>query len=309
MSLSAVDSIQHGLLNLRANWQLIVVQFLQTLVVTVVSILGLVPIVFALGFTFLRGALERFDSGGGTELLERLLEAGVPLIVALLATTLIWTIAFVVYCYFQGGIFGVLAVGERQTRSGSARWQSYRAFSRSALFESAERLTWPIFWLVNLFLLIGLAALAATALVFAGFVVLLGQGHEAVQIGLGCLALLLLALVMVFLSVWMQLALAELASGTRGVLAAAKTALTTAGRRLPAVALLFLLLFVASIVMAIVFMPVSMVLEFGLRDQMGAYLTAQALVSLAQWLVSGMLTVAWSATCVALVTGEHRVAA
>lgn len=309
MSLSATDSIQHGLLNLRANWQLVVVQFLQTLAVTLVAILGLVPVVLALGFAFLRGVMANFASSGGTELLERGLEAGVPLIVAFLAATLIWTIAFVVYCYFQGGILGILAAGERRAQSEGVRWQSYRAFSVRSLFAFAEGLTWPIFWLVNLFVVIGLAAVAGFGFIIVGLFVLLGEGSKAVLIGLGCSVFLLLALFMMLLSVWMQLALAELATGTRGVLAATKAALAIAGRRLPGVALLFLLLFVASIVLAIVLMPVSMVLEIALRDRAGAYFTGQAFVTLVQWLVSGVLTVAWAATFVALVNGEHEAVA
>jgi hypothetical protein len=309
MRLSAIDSIQHGLLNLRANWQLVIAQFLQTLSVTVISILGLLPIVFALGFTFVRGALENFDSRGGSELLERVLEAGVPLVVALLATILIWTIAFVVYCYFMGGIFGVLAQGERQALSAEAGWKSYRAFSTRGFFDFSERLTWPIFWLVNVFVLIGLIVLAGCAVIVVGLVMLLDQGPQVVRFGLGCLVLLLLALFMMFLSVWMQLALAELARGTRGFLSAVKAALAIAGKRLPGVAVLFLLLIVASITMAIVFVPVSLVLEIAFRDRMGAYFLGQALVSLVQWLSSGILTVAWSATCVALVIGEQEAAA
>ncbi len=309
MRLSATDSIQHGLLNLRANWQLVIVQFLQILAVTLISILGLVPIVLALGFAFLRGAMASLESGGGDELLEHILEAGVPLIVALLATTLIWTIAFIVYCYFQGGIFGILASGERRAQAEATGWQSYRVFSTRALFEVAERLTWPIFWLMNLFLLIGLGALTGFGSVIVGFVMLVGQGHEVVGIGIGCLMFLLLALFMMFLSVWMQLALAELATGTRGVVAASRAALAVAGRRLPGVALLFLLLFVASIGLAIVLVPVSMVLEIALKDWMGAYLAGQAFVTLVQWLLSGILTVAWAAIFVALVHGEHEAAA
>ena len=64
MRLSAIDSLQHGLLNLRANWQLILLQVLQSLLVMVISLVGLVPIVMVLGFTFVRGAFDNFGSGG-----------------------------------------------------------------------------------------------------------------------------------------------------------------------------------------------------------------------------------------------------
>ena len=309
MRLSALDSIQHGLLNLRANWQLVVVLFVQTLVVSAISLVGLVPIVLVLGFAFLRGVMSAFDSSGGGQLRERILEAGIPLILAFLAAGLIWTIAFVVYCYFQGGVLGTLAAGERRAISEGVRWQSYREFSVNAFCKLAEGLTWPIFWLLNLFVLMGLAALTAFGVVAAGLFVLLREGSGAVQFVLGCSVFLVLVIAMILLAAWMQLALAEIVTGTRSALAAARRALGIAGRRFPGVALLFLLLFVASIVLAIILVPVSMVLEMALRERMMAYLTGQALVTLAQWLSSGFLTVVGSATLVALVIGEHEATA
>ena len=114
---------------------------------------------------------------------------------------------------------------------------------------------------------------------------------------------------MMLLAVWMQLALAELVTGTPSALAAARRALAIAGRRLPGVALLCLLLLVVSIVLAIILVPVSMVLEIALRERMMVYFTGQALVTSVQWIASGVLTVVWSATLVALVIGEREATA
>lgn len=309
MRLSATDSIQHGLLNLRANWQLVLVQVLQTLIVGLISILGLVPVVLALGFTFLRSVVTDWSSSGATRIFERVLEAWVPLLGALLAATLIWTLAFVLYCYFQGGILGTLAEGEHRARSGGFEWQSYRAFSKRSFFEHAEELTWPVFWLMNLFALLAFSPIAALVLVMAVLSRLGGDGLEALWIAFGCLGFLFLAVFMMALSVWMQLALAELANGARGAVRAAKAALVVAGRRLPGVALLFLLLIVTAMIVAIVLTPVSMVLEMAFRGRVGLFLAGQALVTLAQWSLSGIVTVAFLATVIALVAGEHREAA
>ncbi len=309
MRLSAIDSIQHGLLNLRANWQLVVVLLVQILAVSVLSMLGLVPIVLVLGFAFLRSVMSTFDSNSGPELLSRLLESGPPLMLAFLAATLIWTVAFVVYCYFQGGVLGTLAAGERRAVSEGIRWQSYRVFSTRAFYKLAEGLTWPIFWVLNLFALIGLAAVAVFGVLAVGLFVLVREGPGAAQLVLGCSVLLVFLIAMMFLAVWMQLALAEIVTGTRSALAAVRRALAIAGRRLPGVALLFLLLFVASIVLAIILVPVSMVLERALRERTTAFITGQALVTLVQWLSSGFLTVVWSATLIALVIGEHEATA
>jgi len=309
MKLSAIDSLQHGLLNLRANWQLAVVLFVQTLVVSVISLLGFVPVALVLGFTFLRGVLSDFDTDGGAALLGRIAESIGPLILAFLAATLIWTIAFVVYCYVQGGVLGTLAAGERKAVTESIRWQNYRVFSLQAFFRHAEGLTWPIFWLLNLFMLIGLVFITVFGIGAVAISALLSQGPTAAQFAVGCLALLIFVVAMMLLMVWLQLALAELATGTRSALAATGAALKVAFKRLPGVALLVLILFVLSIVLAIIFLPVSMVLEVALRQRMGAYFAGQAMITLVQWLASGFVTVGWSATLIALVLGERELAA
>lgn len=306
MRLSAVDSIQHGLLNLRANWQLVPILLLQSLAVTLLSLLGCVPIVMVLGLAFLRGVASQFDSFDPERLAMRLLEAGPPLIFAFLVATLVWTVAFVAYCYFQGGILGTLAAGERLGGADGANWQRYRAFSRKLFFEAAERLTWPIFWLLNLFLAVVLAVLVAFSVlaVAAGFAV--AEGPAAVPIALGCFALLGFTLFAVALSVWMQVALAHLAVGRRGVLAASRAALSTLFGRLPAVLLLFLLMVVVSIGASLVFTPFSMVLERALDGHLTAYFSGQAVIVLAQWLASSILGVAWSAVLIALIAGEKE---
>ena len=106
----------------------------------------------------------------------------------------------------------------------------------------------------------------------------------------------------------MQVALAELATGGRGVVTASRAALSTILKRLPGVALLFLLLLVASTALTVVVMPLSLALEYVLRGHVAAYLVGQGIVTLLQWLLTGILTVGWSATIIALVAGEREVA-
>ncbi|MFQ5525724.1 MAG: hypothetical protein ACE5GX_05625 [Thermoanaerobaculia bacterium] len=321
MRLSAIDSLQHGLLNLRANWQLILLQALQSLLVMAISAVGLVPIFLVLGFKFVRGAVGRFGGGGEAELLESVLGAGAPLLVAFLVSTLIWTVAFVVYCYMQGGILGVLAAGERRAAGSQIRWSDFRTFSARAFFEQAERLTWPVFWLVNLFLVLGMLVL----LVFLVFVAVLltavvGEGFSAEgfeslgQLGasivlFGCLGFALLLVFSVFFSLWMQVALGELAAGTRGTFAAARAGLVIVGRRLPGLLLLFLLLVVASIAMAIVVTPLSLVMNATLGDRTSSYFVGQAFLTLLQWFITGIVNLGWAGTIIALVLGEREGAA
>ena len=43
MTLSATDTIHRGLVNLRANWELILVQFLQIFIGTILFLVGFLP--------------------------------------------------------------------------------------------------------------------------------------------------------------------------------------------------------------------------------------------------------------------------
>ena len=311
MRVSAIDAMWRGVRNLRANWQLILVQALQSFLVTLLGIVGLLPIVLVLGWGVVRGAASRFGSGGETELLESIVAAGLPLVFALLVTTLIWALAFLVYCYLQAGVLGVLAFGERRARDAGAdaRWPHFRDFSVRGFFRRAESLTWPIFWLLNLFMLIGLIVFLIFAVIAA--LVLVAMVDEGLGVGtvvLGCFGFAVFMILMMVLSVWMQVALAELATGRSGVMEATRAGFRTVLRRVPGLALLFLLLLVGSMVMAVVVMPLSLALEYLLRGHMATYLAGQGIVTLLQWFLTGILTIGWSATLVALVAGEREVA-
>jgi hypothetical protein len=217
----------------------------------------------------------------------------------------------------QAGILGTLAAGERAAGPGK-RWVDFRWFSMRGFFAQAEELTWPIFWLLNVFLLVGTivllvfgigALLVLSIAIGDGFAS--GAGLERLgEIGigiafLGCFGVVALAIFSIFLSIWMQVALAELAIGTRGVFKAMRSALAIFGRRLPGLALLFLFLLVASMAMAIVFMPLSLVTELVLKDRISTYLAGQAVFTLLQWLLGGIINLGWSGTIIALAAGEH----
>ena len=304
--LSAVDSLLHGLQNVRANWQLLVVLFAQTLMTSVLTILGGVPIFLVLGVAVVRGIAAQFGTVGPIALWERFFEAGMPLLFALLAATLIWTLAFVVYCYFQGGILGTLAAGERRVRVQKPGWQDFQVFSWQSFARSAEQLTWPVFWLLNLFLVVATAVLALFALLAAGLFLVLQESSVSLRVVLGCSIFLLVVVVLALTAAWMQLALAQLAGGVRGVLNAARSALTVARRRFPGVALLFLVLIAGSVFVGIVLVPLSVVVESAARGDFMAYWGGQVLVTVAQWFASSIVTLAWSAALIALVAGDSE---
>ena len=119
MALSAVSCIQRGITNLRANWELVFVSWLQGFLTAVLVLVGFAPPLGALG-------LASFDWAGATQvewteflsqagqLMNRGADSWLLLGASLLVSFAIWLAAFLVYCFCQGGILGVLMPGDRQ---------------------------------------------------------------------------------------------------------------------------------------------------------------------------------------------------
>jgi hypothetical protein len=126
MTLSAVDALHRGLVNLRANWVLVPVQFLQILIGTILVLVGFVPPLAVLGFANLEVLdatgddwAAMMDSAAG--LVARGQDAWVLLLASMVLSAAIWMMAMLVHCYFQGGIYGVLMAGDRQAPQGKPR--------------------------------------------------------------------------------------------------------------------------------------------------------------------------------------------
>ncbi len=108
MSISALDALQRGLLNLRANPTLVVLQVLQGVVVAIFAIAGVVPLVLAVGVGLLRAFMEAgkganpFDPGPVEEILALVEQAATQwpmLLAAGFAALAVWTVGFLVYCW------------------------------------------------------------------------------------------------------------------------------------------------------------------------------------------------------------------
>ena len=177
--LSAFDALIRGLANLRANWELTLVLWVQALALTLLTLVGLVPPLLLFDFAGIAadpGSLADWEQT--MESAERLLESGLPapgpLIAALFATLLIWTLAFVVYCWIQAGVYGVLWTGDRQAPVGIRDRLAFRTFSFGDLFGWGRVHVWRYFWLINLFIALATAWILAP-LLLVGLVYWAGQ--------------------------------------------------------------------------------------------------------------------------------------
>jgi len=310
MTLSAVDTIHRGLVNLRANWELIFVQFLQILIGAILVLVGFLPPLAVLGFASL-DVLEStpedltalMDSAAG--LVTRGREAWVLLLASVVLSGAIWLMAMLVHCYFQGGIYGVLMAGDRQAPAGKPQgslW--FRTFSVRDLRGWGARYLWRYFWLLNLFL-----AILTAWLVVPVMLVLLAMWAEAqwgpsASFGVGCGGLLLLVFSTFVLAFWFSLAQADLARQESSVLQATRQGLLVLSRRLGAVIVVAGAGTIVSFAVGVAFFVVSFFGQFGLGSSFAAQIGSQLALNLAQWFISCVVGVAFIAVLIALVRSE-----
>lgn len=302
MRLSAVDCLRRGVKNLSANWELVLMQWLQSLLVPLLLLLGLAaPVVILAGPSlFEMGSLP--DPG---RILARIAEAPPVLLLSLVATLALWALAYIVYCYFQAGTYGVLWTADRQALPGPPRSSLlFRTFSVRDFFGWGGRYVWRYFGFSLLFvLLVGLVVGAAA--LWIAFLVRGGErwGGPA-ALGIGCGGILPLGFLALVLSFWFSVAQAALAREGEGVWSASRLGLSVLGRRLGAVILLFLLFLFAGSALAFAFLPLSLVADLMLSDAPAARAVTQILLFLVQGVPNALLAVALGAALVALVRSE-----
>lgn len=235
---AAFDAIARGFATLRANWPLVPMMVLQQVLVLALLLLGAAVPLAALGPDALGGlaALLAWQPAGLAEAAEDLAAAvapvALPLAVALLGTAVVWMLAILVFCWFQGGFFGVLLAAERQALPGPPRdWRLFRTWERGLFAGWARRLMWRYFgfwnlwalaatgWLLAAVLLVWAARAAAATWAEAGLLVVGGAGSLA------------LALALLVLAGWGLVAPPDLAREETGVGRSSRRALALLFRR------------------------------------------------------------------------------
>ena len=134
MTLSAFDCLHRGVVNVRANWELVPMNILQGLLAMVVGLVGFLPIFAVVGWANpdLFDLVEKPELalGAWQELIARSADGWVMLLAAFAIASVIWLIAMLVYSYFKGGILGILMAGDRQASPDSkSRAPWFRTFT------------------------------------------------------------------------------------------------------------------------------------------------------------------------------------
>lgn len=309
MRLGALDSLQRGFENLRANWQLIFLVWLLTALNLLLGIAALLPFYFVLdldapSLDAAPGELESWTLETIEHLLAQLSEPAFW--VAVVSSSLVCMALLALTSFFQAGVYGVLVAGDRQAPAGrtAVPVEAFRVYSWREFQARGGRHLWSYFWLYNLMLVGWLLWVGLVVLVIAAMGLVADQAGVGAGLAIGCAAVVPLGFLFFLSIVWILLAQVEISAHDAGPWTALRRSIGVVVRRLPAVVLLFLLFAVASVVVTFVFLMVSLPLNAGLaflpalRRILGLGLQA------VQWLVSAAVQVALAATVVALYRAE-----
>lgn len=310
MRLSAADALRRGLANLAANWELVLVNWLGSLVLTMLVVAGLLPVFLVLGLDLFRQFFSQMGRGEDaaqlwSELVSRWSGPSPALLLAGLGTVAVWTFVSILFCYLQAGTFGVLAAGDRQAPPGVPRDRRFlRTFSLRDFFG------WGGLYFgrfLRFFALYFIAVFFLALLVMAWIVFAVYGGARwggGAALGIGCGGVLPLAFLALLTIAWLYVAQADLTREDSGALAAGRRALEVIGRRLGAVILLFVLFALAAFALFLFFGLLSLAVNRSMQDQPLAYAAARFALSFLQSIPQIFLNVALAAALVALVRSE-----
>jgi hypothetical protein len=302
MRLSALDCLRRGWTNLAANWELVLLQWLEWPLLSVLLALGAFLPLLIVGASLMgSGSVARQAEA----LARRMADLSPALLLALIAMLAVWLASLLLHCWFQAGAYGVLASADRQALPGPRRSREFfRTFSPRDFLGWGGLYVWRFFGVLLLFGV--LAFLLGGALLL--WLIFLGVGSaqwgSPAALGIGCGGALPMGFLALVLGLWLHLAQADLARDDSGVRAASRRGIAVLGRRLGTVIALFLLALAAALALAAVFLPLGAAADTLLS---GAPLTralVRFLLFLLQSLPSSLLAMVLAGALVALVRSE-----
>ena len=300
--LSAIDCAFRGIAILRVHGLLLVgVRLLRNLILAVLLVASLVPPVLALGLDLWADRPRNLDEG--LEWLADLAARLAPtpkLLGAIGGMLVLWLIAGYVYCYFQAGLYGLLAEADREASGASGA----RSLGRQDLAAWGRARLGRYFALANLY-----GALVGGALLLA----LLGVGAVAAAsatwgpvaaVGIGFVALVPVFLTFLVSAVWYDLACAALAREGAGTREASRGAWKILGQRLGAVGLLLVLFASASMAIWLTLFPLSVLISFSTNGRPLLAFVGHGLFQLVAAVPGAVAETVFAGSWVALVRSE-----
>ncbi len=302
MRLSALDCLRRGWTNLSANWELVLLQWLEWPLLSVLLALGAFLPLLIVGANLLGlGSAARQAEA----LARRMADLSPALLLALAAMLAVWSASLLLHCWFQAGAYGILASADRQALPGPRRRREFfRTFSLRDFLGWGGLYVWRFFGMLLLFGVLAFLLGGAVLL----WLIFLGVGGaqwgSPAALGIGCGGALPVGFLALALGFWLRLAQADLARDGSSVRSASRRGIAVLGRRLGTVISLFLLALAAALALAVVFLPLGAAADTLLSGAPLARALVRFLLFLLQSLPSSLLAMVLAGALVALVRSE-----
>lgn len=306
------DCLARGIAAARANPELVLVSWLQTLATTFLVVFAIVATLLYLGIEAVRKVLE--DPSTLEKTLPQI-QAAIPsalgkLAIALVLGSLLLGLAMIVYSWFQAGVFGVLTAADRQAPPAVRDPAAYRTFLVAHWLGWAKRYTWRYFGYHNLFALLGLAPITALMVWAAALALASERWGGGAAAGVGCFGILPVVFLFLVFGLWWTVGMADLAHEDSGVWRATRRGLDVVGHRLGTTLGLMLIFAAVNFGVMTVFLTASAIASVaGGGRTLALQGVAGVALTLVEWLALAMINVVFSGSLVALVGGERRAGA
>lgn len=255
---SPFDSIQRGFDNTVANWPLVILFFVESLVLVFLAVVGVVAAAASAG---LAGALAHPDrwTDDPEVVAEWIVQHPGILVAGVIGLTLVLALGVAVHSFVVGAATGIYSDGERAASTTPGDRAARRLFAMGRWASWGARTWWPVFLIYNvtwgIYGLILLVPLTIALLAFFAAV-----EHEAFAVA-GCFSLGFLAFVAVagglITFVWSRLAITVAVARRWGVVASLREGVQLPMRRFGDVAIAMIVLFVVSMGVSLVFFSLN----------------------------------------------------
>ena len=308
MRLSALESLQRGLLNLRGNWQLVPISWVLNLVSLLLSVLALLPFYLVLDIDWPASDLTPDQASVWMmESMERLMaQVLTPAFwLAMISSSALLLALLAVYSFVQGAIYAVLSDGDRLAPRSGVAAGSFRSFNWQEFQRHGGHYLWRFFWLFNVVFILWLVLVLVISIAFV-LIAMVGAGAGVpAAVALGCAAFFPFVFLVVLLGFWTLIAQAEIADRDCSLGSGMRSAFRIVGRRLGAIVVLALVFGAAFFAVSLVFLTFALSIEMGLAMFERARFVTNLMMQVVQGLASAILYMVVAATVVALSRAER----
>ena len=270
MKRSVGEILRLGFESMLANWPLLIIRIVESVVLVVTMLVGIVAVIVPVVVSFGAGnSWPAGDSGDAMNVILTIIATHAVMILYILVMMLVvLTVFLMVHSFVTAGSASVYVASLRQTAAmPHATRDQMDAFTTDRWLEGAKATWWAVFWIYNIAWSVGFAIMIVPFALLAGAVVVLRENAAAAAIT-GCVGaffiILLILPIAIATGIWTQKAIVDCVARRTGAADSLRSAWTEfradLGRHIAVAGIMVLVSFGAAMVVG----SMSSMMSFGL---------------------------------------------